>query len=596
MKQLGVLDSAFINLEQPKTPQHIGGFGIYDPSTAPGGMVRFKQVIKSFERRMSQMPIFRTRLVEVPLGLDRPYWVVDDHFDVEFHLRHISLPQPGDWRQLCILLARLHARPIDMSRPLWECYIIEGLDNITDVPEGSFAIYTKMHHSLIDGAGSTAFMSALHDLEPVPLEGESENDIRPEEFKLPEHAIDEDKRPTNTSLLTKAIKHNYSGLFQRSKRNIKLAKDLVNMARDIRSEELPPLPSNAPKTRFDEPVGPYRVFDAALFDLEKFKEIRRSTGTTINDVAMGVVSGALRKYLDEHGELPDESLIAAMPVNMRERVGENGDNNQVGSILSTIHSDISNPLERLEAIRNSVSESKKYIQTPMANIVSSLGAFNPWFGKRFSKFYSEHEMTRRLPMGTCSVVTNVMGPPFPLYCAGAKMVQYHCLGLLTPGGGLFQAVFSMNGNISIAVTADREQMPDPAFYKQCLIDSFEELYAAAQAKAKEDAKAEKAAKEAEAKKPATKAKAKAKPKAKKAAAKASTSTDKEDKAPAKAKTKAKAKPKAKKASAKADKTEKPVTADAKTTEIVEKKAEPVTAQAPEKAAEEKPAAENVEAK
>jgi diacylglycerol O-acyltransferase len=158
MKQLGVLDSAFINLEQPNTPQHIGGLGIYDPSTAPGGFVRFKQVISSFERRLATMPLFRTRLVEVPGGLDKPYWMRDENFDVEFHLRHIALPHPGDWRQLCIQAARLHARPLDMTRPLWEVYIIEGLDKIPNIPQGSFAVYTKIHHSLVDGAGSQGFM------------------------------------------------------------------------------------------------------------------------------------------------------------------------------------------------------------------------------------------------------------------------------------------------------------------------------------------------------------------------------------------------------------------------------------------------------
>ncbi len=145
MKQLGILDSAFINLEHPNTPQHIGSMGIYDPSTAPGGFVRFKDLISNYRQRLERLPIFRTRLVEVPGGLDRPYWVIDDNFDVEFHLRHIALPAPGDWRQLWILAARLHARPIDMSHPLWEAYIIEGLDNIPDVPKGAFAIYTKMH-------------------------------------------------------------------------------------------------------------------------------------------------------------------------------------------------------------------------------------------------------------------------------------------------------------------------------------------------------------------------------------------------------------------------------------------------------------------
>ena len=132
MRQLGVTDAAFINIENPTVPQQIGSLGIYDPSTAPGGFVRFKDVLRSFQRRLQQNPIFRTRLVEVPFGLDRPYWVLDPNFDVEFHIRHIALPKPGDWRQLCIQVARLHSRALDMSRPLWECYIIEGLDKIPE--------------------------------------------------------------------------------------------------------------------------------------------------------------------------------------------------------------------------------------------------------------------------------------------------------------------------------------------------------------------------------------------------------------------------------------------------------------------------------
>jgi len=194
MKQLGIIDSAFINLEQVNTPQHVGALGIYDPSTAPGGFVRFKDVIAGFERRLSNLPLFRTRLVQVPGGLDRPYWVKDANFDVEFHLRHIALPEPGDWRQLCIQVARLHARPLDMSRPLWEAYIIEGLDNIPDLPRGCFAIYTKMHHSLVDGAGGTSFMSALHDLSPNP----SSDEEPPEEPRLVDTA------PEGIELLSKA--------------------------------------------------------------------------------------------------------------------------------------------------------------------------------------------------------------------------------------------------------------------------------------------------------------------------------------------------------------------------------------------------------
>ena len=468
MKQLGTLDSAFINLEQANTPQHIGGFGIYDPSTAPGGFVRFKEVIANFEQRLKKMPIMRTRLIEVPFGLDKPYWVIDENFDTEFHLRHIALPKPGDWRQLCIQAARLHARPLDMSRPLWECYIIEGLDNIPGLPKGAFAIYTKMHHSLIDGAGSQSFMQALHDLEPSPRSIPAEDTTGEDQAYAPV-AI------TPARLLRNAAINNVSSSVGLVKGTLKLAGGLIRTALDIRSEKLPAYPS-APKSRFDAPVGPHRVFDASLFSLDDFKAMRRATDTTINDIAVAVVAGALREYLQHHGELPDESLAASMPVNIRGKGAQTDDNNQIAAIMSLIHTDIEEPVDRLLAISRSMTGAKKFVDTPLADPIKVAGIFNPWLSKRVARWYVNGRMTERLPMGNCcGVITNVMGPPFPLYCAGAQLVQYYPMGLLTAGGGLFHAVFSMAGTLSISAIADREAMPDPEFYRQCLDNSFKAL-------------------------------------------------------------------------------------------------------------------------
>lgn len=468
MKQLGTLDSAFINLEQPNTPQHIGGFGIYDPSTAPDGFVRFKEVIANFEHRLAKMPIMRTRLVEVPFGLDKPYWVIDDHFDTEYHLRHIALPQPGNWRQLCIQVARLHSRPLDMSRPLWECYVIEGLDNIPGLPEGAFAIYTKMHHSLIDGAGSQSFMHALHDIEPVPT-------VTPDQGSLVREKDYASTTMTTARLLRKAVINSISSNVGLVRGAVKLAGGLFRTALDIRSEKLPAYPST-PKSRFDKPVGPHRVFDASLFKLDDFKAIRRATNTTINDVAVAVVAGALRHYLQHHGELPNVPLAASMPVNIRGKKAQTADNNQIGAIISLIHTDIEDPVDRLLAISQSITGAKKYVDTPLADPIKVAGVFNPWLAKRVARWYVDRHMTEKLPMGNCcGVITNVAGPSERLYSAGAQLVQYYPMGVLTAGGGLFHSVFSMAGTLSITATADREAMPDPEFYRRCLDDSFREL-------------------------------------------------------------------------------------------------------------------------
>jgi len=176
MQQLNGLDSAFLFMETPNAPMHFGSVAIFDPSTAPGGIVRFKRIIQTLKERAHLAPYLRQRLYEVPFNLDFPYWVRDESFDPEFHIRHIALPKPGDWRQLCIQVARLHSRALDRSRPLWELYIIEGLDNVEGIPPGCFAFVSKTHHAAIDGKSSYDIGSALCD--PTPeirqLEGGSE--------------------------------------------------------------------------------------------------------------------------------------------------------------------------------------------------------------------------------------------------------------------------------------------------------------------------------------------------------------------------------------------------------------------------------------
>jgi WS/DGAT/MGAT family acyltransferase len=474
MRQLGIVDAAFINLENPTIPQHIGSLSIYDPSTAPGGFVRFKDVLRNFEQRLQKLPIFRTRLVEVPLGLDRPYWVLDPNFDVEFHIRHIALPKPGDWRQICIQVARLHSRPIDMSRPLWEVYIIEGLDNIPNLPRGSFAVYTKMHHSLVDGAGGQSFMAALHDLEPVPSAPSDFGETRARFAEL---------QPSDIRLLGMTLLKLPARVAGAVKGGGGLVGELASMGARLWREELPPAQLDSPKIRFDQPVGHNRVFEGRLFRLDEFKALKNAAGCTINDIAVALVSGTMRKYLMAHNELPEQSLIASMPVNMRTRVGDNEDNNQVGAMSAKLHTDIADPVERLRAIKKSLDEAKAWIDTPLVNVMKIPGALPPAIAKPIWRTYVRNRLTRYLPMGQATVITNVPGPPFPVYCAGAKLVSMYPLGLINPGLGLFHAVFSYGGNISVTILADRDQMPDPEFYRQCLDAAWEELNVALLGKA-----------------------------------------------------------------------------------------------------------------
>lgn len=471
MKQLGILDAAFINLEQTNTPQHVGGLGIYDPSTSPEGFVRFKDVIANFNRRLGSNPLFRTRLLEVPGGLDRPYWIKDANFDVEFHLRHIALPHPGDWRQLCIQVARLHSRPIDMTRPLWECYIIEGLDNIPHLPKGSFAIYTKMHHALVDGAGGSSFMELLHDLVANPGPAEELEDL---ELRLV------DSEASSPELLYKTAVNQVVNSLALIKGAVKTTRGMGKYALQISRKEIPAPDISAPKTILNQPVGPHRVFEAAEFPLEGFKEIKSALGVTLNDVALGIIGGALQRYLVARGEAPKEgSLAATMPLNMRTRRDTTDDNNQVGAIFASLHTDIPDPVDRVRAVHQSTAEAKEHGEhSPMVDILKIAGIFSPVVTKAVARFWSRNQLSKHIPVNISTVISNVPGPPFPLYCAGAKLVDYYGLGVLTPGLGIFHLVFSYAGKLTLSILADRNIMPDPESYKKCLVASYEEMYQA----------------------------------------------------------------------------------------------------------------------
>ena len=469
MKQLGVLDTAFINLEHPNTPQHVGGLGIYDPSTAPGGFVRFKGVIANFERRLLKHTIFRSRLLRVPGNVDRPYWVEDANFDVEFHIRHIALPQPGDWRQLCILVARLHARPLDMNRPLWEAYIIEGLDNIPGVPKGGFAIYTKMHHSLVDGAGGSSIMSVIHDLEPDPAAVPQAPDV-----------VTVDVAPGTMYLAGSAAVNNIKNSVKMLTGGVSVLRDLGKMAVGMAQKKIPVPSIKSPRTRFNTPVGPYRVFEAAEFELADVKFLKDAAKVKINDVVLSVIAGGLRRYLAHHNELPDESLSVSIPLDMRTRRGMTDENNQVGSVFVELHTNIADPLERLAAVYKSSQEAKIYGEnSPLVDVLRLAGVMSPAITTSLVSSYVNNGLTRHLPLGISSVVSNVAGPNFPLYSAGAQMVRYYGLGLLTPGVGLFHLIFSSNGIMTMSILGDRNAMPDPAFYRECIEQSFDELLAAA---------------------------------------------------------------------------------------------------------------------
>ncbi len=469
MQQLTGLDASFLYLETQNSPMHIGGLSIYDPSTAPGGAVGFKQIMENVLKRADRVAALNNVLVEVPMRLDHPYWRSGGEFDPEFHIRHIALPKPGDWRQLCIQASRLHARPLDRARPLWEMYIIEGLDNIEGYPKGSFAVMSKMHHAAIDGASGVEIASAIHDLSP-----EYEEHLDPRDIK-------KDREPGYMELIWRSQVNNIktpARIFEVAKNTVPgLARTVAGLARG-RLKRV----TDIPRTRFNTNVSPHRVFDAVEFDFKDIKQIKDAVqGVTVNDVALAICGGALRKYLEEKNELPERSLVAMAPINVRtkDQLGTAG--NQVAQMTVRVCSNIENPIERLRMVNNGTGTAKELTNAVGAKTMTDYSQFIPsTLTASAVRLYSKLGLANKVKPSYNCVITNVPGPQIPLYFTGAKMLSSFSLGPPIDGMGLFHGLGSYCGRFTISVSACREMMPDPAFYAECLKQSFGELLTAAE--------------------------------------------------------------------------------------------------------------------
>ena len=465
MQQLTGMDASFLYLETANSPMHISGLAIYDQSTAPGGKVRFKEIIANYDSRLRALPPLTRKLVEVPLNLDHPYWVSDGTYDPEFHIRHIALPKPGDWRQLCILISRLHARPLDRNHPLWEIYVIEGLDNIENIPKGAFAVFSKVHHAAIDGTSSMEMTEAVHDLSP-------------DYMNQKQHTfVEVDSQPTKLELLVRAQINGIRKPFHFISVARNTIPGIAKAYNSLRRGELTSV-KNIPRTRFNGVVTPHRVFEAMTVPLEDVKSIKNAVpGATVNDVAIAIVGGATRKYLEHHGELPEESLAAMAPVNVRSDKDKTG-GNIVSALTVKICSDIADLMERLQAVRDGTVQAKAYNNAIGAKAMTDYTQFVPsTLTAQAARLASRWGLMSRVkPQFNC-VITNVPGPPIPLYSTGAKMVANYGTGPVQDGLGLFHVISSYCGQFFVSATSCRGMMPDPEFYKGCLELSFDELHA-----------------------------------------------------------------------------------------------------------------------
>jgi diacylglycerol O-acyltransferase len=477
MQQLNAHDAMFAQFDNENWAAHGGIVGIYDPATAPGGKVRMRDILAHLERRLGRSPVFRRRLVRVPLDLDHPYWIEDEHFNLEYHVHHLRLPKPADWRQLCIQVARLDSRPLDMNRPPWEMWVIEGLENVDGVPAGCYAIFTKFHHVAVDGHSMRDIISGIHDLTADVDESSVDDPWQPE------------RPPSAGWLLTRAAVNNLVRAPLATARAAAGAAPpiLRLLPRALREgahgRRGPLLPPAVPRTRFQVEISPHRVLDGRTFPLAEVSRLRGLVeGATVNDVIVTLVGGAVRRYLQANHESTDDELICGAPLDLRKGEDSTG-GNDIAFLFVALGSHIADPVDRLRHVRESTAGAKEMAHAIGAEQLSELsasfpGALNAWGFKALA--VTQLAFGARRPTFNVGV-SNVPGPQVPLYMNGARGVRFFGVAPIFSGTALVFGVFSYCGVIDVTFVSCRRVVPDPAFLADCLQASYDELLEAVDA-------------------------------------------------------------------------------------------------------------------
>lgn len=477
MERLTGMESVYLRLEAASMPMNVSSLTIYDRSAAPGGKVAFADVLRFIAERAHRAGLFRRRLAALPLSIARSYWVDDPGFDIEFHVRHIALPKPGDWRQLCTQVARLHARPLDRNRPLWECYVIEELDNIQGLPPGSFALFIKTHVAAVGGTLAAQLFSALHELAP-DARASAPKDRR--YFDHPPTLLDLAVRAMADSLRTPLALARYLSVNALKLARLGAGQAGAHARRALQRADDEPTAVDlpAPRTRFNHPVSPHRVVDGVRFSRAEIERmIECVPGATVDDVAITVIGGALRNYLDARLELPAGSLVAEAPIGGRTQRRSPPEPSLADSVAMPIYTDIENAAMRLQRVvaatrrlradgaaragRRVVADAMQFIPAPALGMIGGL-AQRLRLGSRLAPIVN-------------TSIASVRGPEVPLYFAGAPLVGYYGLAVIHDLAGLAHVIGQYHGAVTIGVTACRSMLPDPGRYAARLHEAYDEL-------------------------------------------------------------------------------------------------------------------------
>lgn len=444
LQRLSGLDASFLYLETPSQPLHVCSILELDTSTMPGGY-SFERLRNELALRIKAMPSFREKLANSFLNLDHPVWVEDEHFDIDRHLHRIGLPAPGGRAEISEICGHLASLPLDRSRPLWETWVIEGLDGTDPREGGRLGVMTKIHHAAVDGVTGADLMSQLCTMAP---------DAPPPD-------------PVEGVGTTNQVRIALGGLARVAMRPLSLASNVlpetintvVETLRRIASGRAMTAPFSAPATPFNAGITGQRNVAFAQLDLDDIKTVKNRFGVKVNDVVMALVAGVLRKYLMDRDELPESSLVAMVPISVHDRSDRPG-RNQVSGMFSKLETQIEDPAERLRAIADANDMAKEHSSAIGATLLQDWSQFAaPAIFGLAMRVYSSTRLTEARPVHNL-VISNVPGPQVPLYFLGGEVIGMYPLGPIFQGSGLNITVMSLNGKLNVGLIACPALLPD----------------------------------------------------------------------------------------------------------------------------------------
>lgn len=454
-KRLHVLDELFLHLEGPRTHMHVGGVAVFD-----GPPPDYEEVLDMVNSRLPMVPRFRQKLASVPFGLGRPAWIDDTHFNLEYHVRATALASPGDSERLKLLTARIMSQQLDRSKPLWEMWVVEGLQ------DDRFALISKTHHCLIDGISGADIMTVILDPGPEPPRIETEPwqpapEPSPDELLL--DALQE--RVTSPGELLRTLQSMTLDPASIPNRIVEGARALGAFVSGGFA---------APTSSLNVPIGPHRRFDMVEAALRDLKHIKNALGGTVNDVVLAAVSGGLRRLLVARGErVEDRELRAMVPVSVRAEQDRGVLGNQVAAMWATLPVYEPDPVERLAIVGKEMRDLKDSAQAVGARLLTTLGEYAP------PTILAQAARLVARQRAFNLVVTNVPGPQIPLYTLGRQMQEVYPVLPLADNTALGVALFSYNGTVGFGLLGDYDAAADLGVLAEGIEKSIAELLQAA---------------------------------------------------------------------------------------------------------------------